>query len=76
MSQPSVHPGKYLHVRQRDTDGRATVFAYRVWNDTIAVNALDQACRSLNAEALKKGQPAQAGIEVISEETYLRERTR
>ncbi|HZR35147.1 MAG TPA: hypothetical protein VFA75_07210 [Nevskia sp.] len=69
-----VSSGHYMHVRHTDSEGKQSVFRYRVWNNQMALKALADNAATENAKARKEGRPALATVESIDEATYERER--
>lgn len=66
--------GRDLFMRHTSTDGQSYVHCHRTWNAELFISSQQDAVARVNADAAKKGEPAGAKAEQITEAQYLKEK--
>lgn len=68
--------GRDVFARHTDTNGASHVQSHRVWDADRFFGARQTEAASANAQAIKKGEPALAKVEQITEQQYRDQRKR
>lgn len=75
MADEKHAPSRDFWLRHTDTDGKSYVREHRVWDGELFLASQQDAARNLN-EGQKPGKSRLAKVEQITQEQYLKERTK